>query len=85
MLSVQQHPAIDDVRVLGTILAIELKTPENTSYENKLRKKIYPYFLERGILLRPLGNVVYILPPYIISDEELAEVYGAILKFLQEL
>jgi adenosylmethionine-8-amino-7-oxononanoate aminotransferase len=85
MLSLQQHPAIDDIRVLGTILAIELKTPENTSYENKLRKKIYPYFLERGILLRPLGNVVYILPPYIISDNELAEVYSAISEFLQEL
>jgi adenosylmethionine-8-amino-7-oxononanoate aminotransferase len=85
MLSQQQHPAIDEIRVLGTILAVELKTPENTSYENNLRKKIYPYFLERGILLRPLGNVVYILPPYIISDEELAEVYGAISKFLQEL
>ncbi len=85
MISLQQHPAIDDVRVLGTILAIELKTPENTSYENNLRKKIYPYFLERGILLRPLGNVMYILPPYVITDDELSHVYSAIEKFLQEL
>jgi adenosylmethionine---8-amino-7-oxononanoate aminotransferase len=85
MLSLQQHPAVDEVRVLGTILAVELKTPESTSYENNLRKKIYPYFLERGILLRPLGNVVYILPPYIIRDEALAEIYNAILNFLQEL
>jgi adenosylmethionine-8-amino-7-oxononanoate aminotransferase len=85
MISVQEHPAIEDVRVLGTILAIELKTPESTSYENNIRKKIYPYFLDRGILLRPLGNVVYILPPYIITDDELAQVYSTIETFLQEL
>jgi adenosylmethionine-8-amino-7-oxononanoate aminotransferase len=85
MISLQHHPAIDDVRVLGTILAIELKTPENTSYENSLRKKIYPYFLERGILLRPLGNVIYILPPYVITNDELSQVYSAIETFLQEL
>lgn len=85
MITLHDHPAINDVRSLGTILAIELKTSDNTSYENNLRKKIYPHFLERGILLRPLGNVLYILPPYIITDEELAQIYGAIEKFLQEL
>lgn len=85
IISIQHHSAIDDARVLGTILAIELKTGETTSYENTLRKKIYPYFLDRGILLRPLGNVIYILPPYIITAEELATIYKEIKNFLQEL
>ena len=72
-----------DVRTLGTILAIELASPEGSSYENSLRAKIYPYFLERNILIRPLGNVIYVLPPYVISDEELRYVYQTIEGFLR--
>ncbi len=76
------HQQVSSVRVLGTIIALELKTETETSYKNEIRKKIYPYFLERDILLRPLGNVIYVLPPYIISDEQLHTVYGAIREFL---
>lgn len=72
---------IKNIRSRGTILAIELKTGEETSYFNETRKKIYPYFLERNILLRPLGNVIYVLPPYIIINEELNFVYSAIEDF----
>lgn len=74
-----------DVRVLGTILAIELVTSEGTAYQNSLRKKIYPYFLEKNILLRPLGNVIYMVPPYVISEEDLRYVYNAIEDFLKGL
>jgi adenosylmethionine-8-amino-7-oxononanoate aminotransferase len=82
---IQSLEVVRDVRCLGTILAIELKTEEGTSYFNKIRKRILPYFLKRNILLRPLGNVIYILPPYIIQDQELHQIYSCIEIFLQEL
>jgi len=77
------HALVKDVRVTGTILALELNTG-SSSYFNDVRKKVLPYFLERGILLRPLGNVIYILPPYVITAEQLGEVYGHIEGFLEE-
>ena len=82
--SLEGHARIHEVRTLGTILAIELKSMEHSAYENSLRKTIYPYFLERNILLRPLGNVLYVLPPYVITDGELAQVYEAIEGFLAD-
>ena len=81
----QTHQAVSDVRTLGTIIAIELKTPGQTAYENPIRKKIYAYFLERDVLLRPLGNVIYVLPPYVIEAEKLESVYAVIREFLNEL
>ncbi len=77
--------SIKKIQSLGTILAIELQTQEGTSYFNETKKKIYPYFLERNILLRPLGNVIYVLPPYVITDEELNVIYQAIEAFFNEL
>lgn len=74
---------IENIRLQGTIVAFDLKGFGDTGYDSDARKKIYPYFLERGILIRPLGNVIYLLPPYVITDEELDEVYGAILEFLR--
>ena len=41
------------------------------------------YFIERGVLLRPLGNVVYVLPPYVITREELHYVYDVILQAIE--
>lgn len=79
------HQSIVRVKSLGTILSIELKTEEGTAYLNSLRKRIYPYFLEQNILLRPLGNIIYVLPPYCITDEQLQKVYTAIRGFLDEL
>ena len=73
------------VRCIGTILAIELHTKDTSSYFNEIRKKILPYFLEKNILLRPLGNVIYVLPPYIIQKNELREIYQCIESFLLEI
>ena len=76
------HEKIQHIRNLGTILAIELKSAETGGYTNALRKKIYPFFLERNILLRPLGNVLYVLPPYIITNDQLDKIYSCIEEFL---
>ncbi len=73
-----------DIRVLGSILALEIKVSD-ASYFSELRDKIYNYFLEWGILLRPLGNTVYILPPYCISNEELEYIYHHIRLLLIQL
>ncbi len=76
------HPKLRDIRSLGTILAVEFHTEADSSYMSELRNKLYPFFLERDILLRPLGNLIYVLPPYIISDGQLEHIYQAIEDFL---
>jgi adenosylmethionine---8-amino-7-oxononanoate aminotransferase len=78
------HRSIKNIRTLGTILAMELTNNENTSYTNSARKTIYKYFIERNVLLRPLGNVIYVLPPYIITNEELDHIYTEIKQFLDD-
>lgn len=73
---------ISNLRHTGTILAFDLKTGEETSYFNKSKKEIENFFLKDGILIRPLGNTIYLMPPYIITDEELDRVYSSIKMFL---
>jgi adenosylmethionine-8-amino-7-oxononanoate aminotransferase len=71
------HPGVADVRHIGSVAAIELKVPD-PGYLSSLRPRLYEFFLSRGVLLRPLGNVVYILPPYIITTEQLDFAYDVI-------
>lgn len=80
-----KHPKVDQAFHLGTILSITLKTESAGGYVNEVRHKLYPYFLERGILLRPLGNVIYVLPPYIIQKSELDFVHKEILNLLDAM
>lgn len=75
------HDKLDDVRVQGTILAMDLKTKEG-GYHFKGRDELYAYFISKGILLRPLGNVLYVMPPYCISEASLKKVYKAIINYL---
>ncbi|MFI5139863.1 MAG: adenosylmethionine--8-amino-7-oxononanoate transaminase [Sphingobacteriales bacterium] len=84
-LKIQAHPKVKTIRQTGTILAMEWQTGTNTSYFNALRDNLYRYFLDAGIILRPLGNVVYLLPPYCITDAELAYVYSKIEQALDEI
>lgn len=73
----RSHPAVAEARTLGTVAAIELKT-EDSGYLSRVRPALYDFFLRRDVLLRPLGNVVYILPPYAITRAELRHVYDVI-------
>ena len=79
----EQHQ-VGDTRQIGTIGAIELRA-EDAGYLSAMRPKLYAFFIERGVLLRPLGNVVYVLPPYVISPDELHRVYDVILEAIQTL
>ncbi len=77
--------AIKEVRQQGTILAIELDDASTGGYLSNLRDRAWNFFINRRIILRPLGNIIYILPPYCIQREELQEVYSAIDTFVQEI
>ncbi|MCJ7936183.1 MAG: adenosylmethionine--8-amino-7-oxononanoate transaminase [Chryseobacterium sp.] len=78
------YPQVEKVRQIGTILAFDCKTGYSTSYFNEIGKKLYNEFLQRGIIMRPLGNVIYLVPPYCISAEELDVVYQNILEVLDK-
>ena len=75
------HGIVTNIRQTGTILAMDVNTAEQ-SYHSSLRDRMYRFFLNKKILLRPLGNVLYILPPYCITDSELEMTYAAIRSFL---
>ncbi len=80
---IQTHSKVVTTRVLGVIFALEIKTESAASYYGNLRNKLYSFFIENGVILRPVGNVVYILPPYIITDEQLEKVYQVVESALE--
>lgn len=81
-LKIVKNLKLKDVRIKGTIIAFELNTDEQTHYLNNASQGISDFFLQKGILLRPLGNIFYILPPYVITKEELNYIYSSIEEFL---
>jgi adenosylmethionine-8-amino-7-oxononanoate aminotransferase len=80
---IQSHPKVAATRVLGVIFALEIVTESSASYYGTLRNKLYDFFIENGVILRPVGNIVYVLPPYIITDEQLQKVYDVVEKALE--
>ncbi|MGH9682659.1 MAG: adenosylmethionine--8-amino-7-oxononanoate transaminase [Candidatus Acidiferrales bacterium] len=81
LATIQNHPAVGDVRSIGTVAVVELRA-EDAGYMSKLKPKLYEFFINAGILLRPLGNIIYVLPPYAISPEELHYVHDRIANAL---
>jgi adenosylmethionine---8-amino-7-oxononanoate aminotransferase len=80
-----KHQAkVEKVRVMGSVFALDIKV-NDASYFSSLRDTMYKIALENGVLLRPLGNVLYILPPYCISDAELHQVYDTVRDILAQL
>jgi len=71
----REHPNVAEVRQTGMILAIELaknkRTREPYAWQERRGLKVYRHGLENGVLLRPLGNVVYFMPPYVINKDEI--------------
>ena len=78
--NIQNHKRVKEVRVMGAILAIDLEI--KMERYGSLRDELYNFFLERGVLLRPLGNTIYTLPPYVITDVQLQKIYEAITEAL---
>jgi len=73
----EQNEFVKNPRVLGSIFAFDIKT-ENEGYLADIATDLYRFYLENGVLLRPLGNTVYIMPPYCISEESLGKIYDVI-------
>jgi adenosylmethionine-8-amino-7-oxononanoate aminotransferase len=83
--SFQDHPKLEKLRVTGTIAAMDLITPEDLGYLNPVSRQIRERAIAHGLLLRPLGNVLYLMLPYCVTDEELTFVYSAIAAILEDM
>ena len=82
---ISKHPKVKSTRVLGVIFALEILVSEKQSYYSNLRNQFYNYFIDKGVILRPVGNVIYILPSYIIAEESLQKIYTTIEQALNEI
>ena len=73
-------PGVRAVRQLGTVAAVELEAP--SGYLSDIGRELAAFAIAQGVLIRPLGNVAYCLPPYCTSDDELDRVYTVLHRFL---
>ncbi len=78
---IKNHPKVNNTRQLGVIYALDLNI-QMERYGN-LRDKLFKHFMDSGVFLRPLGNTIYILAPYITSDEQLQKIYKSIKGALE--
>jgi adenosylmethionine-8-amino-7-oxononanoate aminotransferase len=73
--SLADHPHVGEIRQRGMILAIEMVRDKATGEPYDFRERrglaVYRHALQHGALLRPVGNVVYFMPPYVIEPEEI--------------
>ena len=81
-LQLTKHPNATNVRQCGTLLAFDLSADGQAGYFSTVRDRAYSFLLERGVLMRPLGNVLYLMPPYCTTDAQLAYVYEQIEELL---
>jgi len=81
LAEIKDHPAVGDARGIGTVAAVELKA-DDAGYMSRLKPKLYEFFLKAGILLRPLGNIIYVLPPYVIGADDLNYIHDKIRESL---
>lgn len=82
---IEKHPRVRSARVLGVIMAFEINREGVEDYYGDFRNRLYDFFIKHGVVLRPVGNTVYVLPPYIIPEELLAKVYEIVLQAIEEI
>ncbi len=73
---------IKNLRQFGTIIAFEIDTKDRDGYLNNISDSFTKFCLDEGVYLRPLGNTIYVMPPYCISKYQLNKVYNTIENFL---
>jgi len=81
---IEQHPRVKTVRVTGVIFALEINR-ESEAYYGDFRNRLYDFFMSNGIIMRPVGNIIYILPPYIITNELLRKIYEITERAIEEI
>ncbi|MFT5780578.1 MAG: adenosylmethionine-8-amino-7-oxononanoate aminotransferase, partial [Crocinitomicaceae bacterium] len=79
------YELVCNVRRQGTITAFEINTGEGNTYFSDVKTKAYDYFLTQGVLLRPLGNVIFVNPPFTTSKEEYQKITSSIFQFLDSV
>lgn len=84
LADLSDHPRLKRQRVTGTIAAMDIINEEEDGYLNPVADFIKKNCVDKGLLLRPLGNVLYLMPPYCTTKNELAEMYDGILELLDE-
>lgn len=75
-----KHPSVLRPRYIGSIAAFDLDVDSN--YGSKISQDIKMFFLNRGVLIRPIGNSIYLMPPYCVTAAELKQAYEAISESL---
>lgn len=86
LLQIKNLPIVANTRQCGTIAAFDIIIGnEKTDYYHSLRDTIIHECIARKVLLRPLGNTLYFMPPYCITDEELMQMYGVVQEMLLTL
>jgi adenosylmethionine-8-amino-7-oxononanoate aminotransferase len=83
LAALADHPRATALRQVGTIAALDVGAAEG--YLSGLAPRLLRFFAENDVLLRPLGNTVYVMPPYCIGDDELQRVYRVIARALDEV
>ena len=73
----REHPRFESVRQSGTIAALDLKTGD-AGYFASVGPRLQEHFRDAGVLLRPLGNTIYVMPPYCVTEDDLRGVYDAV-------
>jgi adenosylmethionine-8-amino-7-oxononanoate aminotransferase len=82
--SLRSDPRFENVRRTGTITALDLKTG-GAGYLADIGPKLQAFFSHRNLLLRPLGNIIYVMPPYCVTRADLTDIYDAIKDAAAEL
>jgi adenosylmethionine-8-amino-7-oxononanoate aminotransferase len=77
------NPVFRSAKSIGTILSLEVEVGEDSSYFSEIRSEAYQFFLENELLIRPLGNVIFINPPYCVTPRELDYVYLKVMEFVK--
>lgn len=80
----KEKDIVKNIRHLGTIIAFEVNTKESDGYLNNITNEFTKFCLAKGVYLRPMGNTIYVMPPYCIKKKELEKIYEVIEKFLNE-
>ncbi len=83
-LELKKFDFVTNIRQQGTILAFEIETGEGNTYFSDIKAEAYAHFMDAGILLRPLGNVIFINAPFVISKEDYKLITDSIISFLSK-